>query len=76
MKERLGGRITEGNERQFFDVRLDSTIMVESLQPVSAGVLKSLGARFLRKAYAISCRDQGWVDTPPHPYSEKGSCGG
>jgi hypothetical protein len=32
-----------GKELQFFDVAVESKIMVESLQPVSAGVLKSLG---------------------------------
>ena len=31
-------------ELQFFDVHLDSKIMVESLHPVSAGALKRLGA--------------------------------
>ena len=33
----------DGQELQFFDVLLDSTIMVESLQPLDAGTLKRLG---------------------------------
>jgi hypothetical protein len=38
-----GRKDHEGNELQFFDVLLDSQIMVESLQPVSTGALKRLG---------------------------------
>jgi hypothetical protein len=34
----------DGQELQFFDVLVDSNIMVESLRPVSAGALKRLGA--------------------------------
>jgi hypothetical protein len=33
----------DGQKLQFFDVHLDSKIMVESLRPVSAGALKRLG---------------------------------
>jgi hypothetical protein len=38
-----GRKDHEGQELQFFDVLLDSQIIVESMQPVSAGALKSLG---------------------------------
>jgi hypothetical protein len=34
----------DGQELRFFDVLVDSKIMVESLKPVSAGTLKRLGA--------------------------------
>jgi hypothetical protein len=38
-----GRKDHEGKELQFFDVLLDSQILVESLQPVSTGALKRLG---------------------------------
>jgi hypothetical protein len=38
-----GRKDHEGKELQFFDVLVDSQIMVESLQPVSTGALKGLG---------------------------------
>src|SRR4051794_37016502 len=34
----------DGKDLQYFDVLLDSTIMVESVQPVSARALKGLGS--------------------------------
>ena len=38
-----GRKDEEGKELQFFDVLVDSQIMIESLQAVSAGTLKGLG---------------------------------
>lgn len=38
-----GRRDHHGQELQFFDVLIDSKIMVETVRPVSAGVLKGLG---------------------------------
>ena len=38
-----GRKDHDGQELRFFDVLEDSKIMVESLQPVSAGALKRLG---------------------------------
>jgi hypothetical protein len=42
---KAGRKDHDGQELQFFDVLVDSKIMVESLRPVSAGALKRLGAR-------------------------------
>lgn len=44
-----GRKDHEGKELQFFDVLVDSQIIVESLQPVSAGALKGLGDRISRQ---------------------------
>jgi len=38
-----GRKDQQGKELQYFDVLVDSKIMVETVRPVSAGVLKSLG---------------------------------
>lgn len=38
-----GRKDHRGKELQFFDVRVESTIMVESIQPVSVSALKRLG---------------------------------
>jgi hypothetical protein len=45
----------DGKELHFFDLRLESKIMVESLQPLSVAALKGLGTTLPLKMYSI-CR--------------------
>jgi hypothetical protein len=53
---KAGRKDHDGQELQFFDVLVDSKIMMESLQPVSAGTLKRLGDKI---------RVGGLVTSPP-----------
>lgn len=54
-----GRRDHDGEELKYFDVLIDSKIMVESLQPVSAGALKRLGDKISPE------RVGGLVTAPP-----------
>jgi hypothetical protein len=54
-----GRKDHEGKELQFFDVLVDSQIMVESLQPVSAGALKNLGDRISAQRVRELASDSG-----------------
>ncbi len=42
-EDKAGRKDHHGKELQFFDVRIDSKILVETVRPVSAGALKGLG---------------------------------
>lgn len=59
-----GRKDHDGQELRFFDVLVDSKIMVESLQPVSAGALKKLGDTISPERVRDLASDSGFGVTP------------